>query len=108
MDNIKRVGSINETSKKYGLSRNYIDKLCKTGVIPTKKKYAKYEIWDADMIKTALDNCKDTKLYIALNLAFACSFRMGEILGMTWDNVHISDGDLSRDDAYVYLESNSK
>lgn len=68
-----------------------------------KRKYAKREIWDADMIKTALDNCEDTKLYIAMNLAFVCSLRMGEILGLTWDNVHISDDDLSRDDAYVYI-----
>ena len=69
-----------------------------------KRKYAKREIWDADIIKTALDNCEDTKLYIALNLAFACSLRMGEILGLTWDNIHISDDDLSRDDAYVYID----
>ena len=69
-----------------------------------KRKYKPREIWDADMIKIALDNCEDTKLYIALNLAFACSLRIGEILGLTWDNVHISDDDLSRDDAYVYID----
>lgn len=69
-----------------------------------KRKYAKRDIWDADMIKTALDNCEDTKLYIAMNLAFACSLRMGEILGLTWDNVHITDDDLSRDDAYIYID----
>jgi integrase len=69
-----------------------------------KKKYTKRDIWDANMIKTALDNCEDTKLYIALNLAFACSLRVGEILGLTWDNVHISDDNLSRDDAYIYID----
>ncbi len=69
-----------------------------------KQKYKPRAIWDADMIKTALDSCEDTKLYIALNLAFACSLRMGEILGLTWDNIHISDDDLSRDDAYVYID----
>ena len=69
-----------------------------------KRKYKPREIWDADMIKTALDNCEDTKLYIALNLAFACSLRMGEILGLSWENVHISDDDIARDDAYVYID----
>ncbi len=37
------------------------------------------------------DQCTDSKLYIAMNLAFACSLRMGEILGLTWKNVHIED-----------------
>ncbi len=69
-----------------------------------KRKYPKSEIWNAEMIKTALDNCEDTKLYIALNLAFACSLRMGEVLGLTWDNVHISDNDLANDDAHIYID----
>ena len=29
-----------------------------------------------------------------MNLSFACSLRMGEILGLTWENVHISDEDI--------------
>jgi len=55
------------------------------------------------MIRKALDECTDSRLYIAMNLAFACSLRIGEILGLAWDNVHIDDGDIARDDAYVYI-----
>ena len=62
------------------------------------------EIWTADTIRTALDHCKDDRLYIAINLAFACSLRLGEILGLTWDNVHIEDSDIDRDDASVYID----
>ena len=47
------------------------------------------------MIRTALDQCTDSKLYVAMNLSFACSLRMGEILGLTWNNVHISDEDIA-------------
>ena len=36
--------------------------------------------------------------------AFACSLRMGEILGLTWSNVHISDEDIADDNAYVYID----
>ena len=57
-----------------------------------------------DMIRTALDQCTDSKLYVAMNLAFACSLRMGEILGLTWSNVHISDEDIADDNAYVYID----
>lgn len=69
-----------------------------------KVEYKRRDIWNADMIRKALDTCKDTKLYISMNLAFACSLRMGEILGLTWDNVHISDEDLAKDDAYIYID----
>lgn len=60
---------------------------------------ALHSIWTADMIRIALDNCTDGKLYVAMNLAFACSLRMGEILGLTWDNVHISDQNIANDNA---------
>ena len=73
-------------------------------VILPKTKYTKRDIWDADMIRTALDHCTDNKLYVAMNLSFACSLRMGEILGLTWDNVHISDEEIAADNAYVYID----
>ena len=73
-------------------------------VVLPKTEYKKRDIWDADMIRTALDKCMDSKLYVAMNLAFACSLRVGEILGLTWDNVHISDEDIAADNAYVYID----
>lgn len=69
-----------------------------------KVKYKKRDIWTADIIRKALDECEDGKLYVAINLAFACSLRIGEILGLTWDNVHIEDKDIANDDAYVYVD----
>ena len=73
-------------------------------VILPKTENKKRDIWDAEMIRTALDQCTDSKLYVAMNLSFACSLRMGEILGLTWDNVHISDEDIAADNAYVYID----
>ena len=73
-------------------------------MILPKTEYAKRDIWTADMIRLALDKCTDSKLYVAMNLSFACSLRMGEILGLTWENVHISDEDIAADNAYVYID----
>lgn len=56
------------------------------------------------MIRTALDQCDDMKLYVAMNLAFACSMRLGEISGLTWDKVHITDADIANDDAHLNIE----
>lgn len=69
-----------------------------------KVEYKKRDIWDAETIRMALDECTDGRLYIAMNLAFACSLRMGEILGLTWNNVHVSDDDIAADNAYIYID----
>lgn len=52
----------------------------------------------------ALDNCDDNRLYLAINLSFACSLRLGEILGLTWDCVHISDEEIASDSAWIKVE----
>ena len=81
------------------ISRNPFDH----PVLP-RTRYNKRDIWNAESIRKALESCDDSKLYIAMNLAFACSMRMGEIQGLTWDNVHISDADIAADDAWVYVD----
>ena len=71
--------------------------------LPKREKKVR-AIWTADTIRQALDNCQDGKLYIAINLAFACSMRMGEITGLTWDCLHIADEDIANDNVYVWIE----
>ena len=44
-----------------------------------KANYKPRTIWSAETIRKALDECTDSRLYIAMNLTFACSLRMGEI-----------------------------
>lgn len=72
-------------------------------ILPKREKKVR-AIWTADIIRDALNHCSDGKLYVAINLAFACSMRMGEITGLTWDCVHISDEEIARDDAFVWIE----
>ena len=69
-----------------------------------KTTYERRDIWDADTIMKALNECEDSRLYIAMNLSFACSLRIGEVLGLTWDNVHISDEDIAGDNAWIYID----
>lgn len=69
-----------------------------------KTVYKKRDIWTAEMIRKALDECDDMKLYVAMNLAFACSMRYGEICGLTWNKVHITDEDIASDDSHLVIE----
>lgn len=89
----------------------YIQTLQKTPAVNTRTHHAKTEfVTNATiekiikLLRIALDQCTDSKLYVAMNLAFACSLRMGEILVLTWSNVHISDEDIADDNAYIYID----
>jgi len=81
------------------ISRNPFPKATKPKV-----EHKKRDIWTADMIRTALEKCEDMKLYVAINLAFACSLRYGEISGLTWDNVFITDEYIVNDDAHLLVK----
>lgn len=72
-------------------------------VLPKRNKKPR-DMWDAATIRKALDACDDGRLYIALNLSFACSMRLGEITGLTWDCVNISDSAIANDDACLRIE----
>lgn len=73
-------------------------------VKPPRTAYKPRSIWTAEIIRKALDECTDSWLYVAMHITFACSLRIGEIAGLTWDNVHIKDKDIAKDDAYVYID----
>lgn len=64
----------------------------------------KREIWTAESIMKALDCCQDQLTYLCIHLAFACSMRMGEITGLTWDYVNVSDEAIANDEAYLRVE----
>ena len=72
-------------------------------VLPKREKKER-AIWDVKTIRKALDECEDGRLFIALNLAFACSMRLGEITGLQWDCVDISDRAIANDDASIRIE----
>ena len=58
--------------------------------VPKHKKHER-EIWTAETLFHATEICDDERLKLAINLAFSCSLRIGELLGLTWDCVDISE-----------------
>jgi len=43
--------------------------------------------WDAPTMRKALEHLDDEQLHLGVHLAFACTLRIGEVLGLTWDCV---------------------
>jgi integrase len=61
----------------------------------------KREVWSEQEAKHALEVCTDSALKLAILLALGCSMRIGEILGLTWDCVHMDDDLCQDDNAYL-------
>lgn len=71
--------------------------------VPKAEKHER-DIWDAQTLMKALSLCDDPFLSLAINLAFACSLRMGELLGLTWNCVDIGQKNIDNDCAYIYID----
>ena len=68
-----------------------------------KYKSKKREIWTAETLMHALDVCEDEVLSFAINLAFAGSLRIGELLGLTWDCVDVSENAIREGKSFIYI-----
>ncbi len=61
------------------------------------------EIWDSQTLFHAIECCDDDRLKLCLNLSFACSLRLGELLGLTWDNIDISEKSILEGKASIHV-----
>lgn len=71
--------------------------------LPTAKS-KKREVWSDDEAIEALSACEEQPLRLCLYLALGCSMRLGEILGLQWRNVHISDEEVNGGAAYLRVD----
>lgn len=69
-----------------------------------KEEHAERKIWDAETFHKALELCDDDNLSLALNLAFSCTLRMGEMLGITLDCVDVSEKSVAEGRASIYID----
>jgi len=70
--------------------------------LPTEEEVPR-NMWNVDTLFKALEVCEDDNLALAMNLAFSCSLRIGELLGLTWDCVDISKESIDSGMAFIYI-----
>lgn len=68
----------------------------------------KREVWSDDEAVKALNVCDNDTLRLCLYLALGSSLRLGEILGLQWKQVHISDEDIAKGEARIYIDKELK
>ncbi|WP_338630607.1 site-specific integrase [Clostridium baratii] len=86
--------------------------------IPKDKSTNKRKALNSDQVKELLDfyNKKDSDYKIAVNLALNCGLRIGEIMGLTWDDINFKDNCISvtkqwqkkKDGSFGFTELKSK
>lgn len=69
----------------------------------SKYKAEEREIWTAEMLMQAIDACENKWLKVAFHLAFAATVRIGELLGLTWDCVDVSEEAIAENRAYIFI-----
>ena len=68
-----------------------------------KEERTERQIWDVDTFHKALELCDDDILSLALNLAFSCTLRIGEMLGITLDCIDVSEKSLLEGRASIFI-----
>ena len=71
-----------------------------------KYKAEEREIWTAEMLMQAIDACENKWLKVAFHLDFAATVRIGELLGLTWDCVDVSEEAIAENRAYNHIRTN--
>lgn len=63
----------------------------------------KRDIWDSETLFRAIELCTDDLLALAINVTFSASLRMGELLGLTWDCVDVSEKSIEEGKASIFI-----
>lgn len=103
LSQIEKVGKLLKTAFNQAEIWELIDKNPFRFTKLPKPEEKEREIWSQESLVNVLNKCEDALLYTIINLAFSTTFRIGEILGLTWNYVNISDEDIDRDDAHLII-----
>lgn len=68
-----------------------------------KTEVTEKNIWNEAQLEKALYYCDDKILYLIINLIIAASLRVGELLALTWDCIHITEKDIEEGTAHILV-----
>jgi len=98
---VREIHKILRSCFKQAKKWNMIEKNPAEDATVPKHKKEKREIWTAEMLMQAVDACDDKWMKAAFHLSFTATLRLGELLGLTWDCVDISDEALEESRTYI-------
>ena len=105
---IEKVHALLRSALNQAVTWGYISINPANNVTLPKYKPQPREVWSPEQAQQALDLCTDAILRLAMLLALGCSVRIGEILGLTWDCVDISETNMEQGTACVCINKELK
>ena len=105
---IEKIHTLLRSALSQAITWGYIQvNPAQNATLPEYEKTAR-AVWTADEAQRAVDLCDDPILRLALLLALGCSMRIGEILGLTWECVQLSEEDRNAGTACVLIDRELK
>lgn len=104
--NIKKIHDIIRCALNQAILWEYLDtKMRNPASLATLPKISKNrrDVWNINTFKKAISIVDDELLLICMHLAFSCSMRIGEITGLTWNDIIIDEEALENDNARVII-----
>ena len=104
--NIKKIHDIIRCALNRAILWEYLDtKMRNPASLATLPKIPKNrrDVWTIGTFKKAISIVDDELLLICMHLAFSCSMRIGEITGLTWEDVIIDDKSIEDGNARVII-----
>lgn len=103
---VKKIHDVIRSALNQAMKWNYLDPMmqnpAKLATLPTMKK-TKRKVWSVSTFREALPRVEDDILALAMNLAFSCSLRVGEITGLTWDCIFIDEESIENGNARIIV-----
>lgn len=75
-----------------------------TYATPPKHKDRERTVWNDENVAFAIEKCQSLSLNVAINLAVGCTLRMGEITGLTWDNVYVTEESITNATSKIVID----
>ena len=110
-DNKKMVG-ISVVEKIHVTLRSAMNQAVRWGYISSnpvlgatvpKVEHKTRKVWMPEDTQKALSACDDVLLKVSILMAIGCSMRIGEILGLQWTDVHITDSSAKNNTSTLYV-----
>ena len=105
---IEKIHALMKSALNQAITWGYIQTNPAANITLPKAKSQTREVWTPDQAQQAIDLCNDPALRLSMLLALGCSLRIGEILGLTWDCVDMTEESTANGTAGIYINKELK
>ena len=99
---MEKVHCIIHSALEQAIKWGYVTTNADNGATFPKYKNKVREIWSREEAIRAIETCADSNLKIALYLAIICTMRIGEINGLQWEYVNVSEETIADDSSCIF------